>query len=151
MNMFVIIKNSGEYELNYSEPISIVKTEEEAKYLVDKLTKEHDKICELAIHDKITFYNSETPYSDLCCDFYEHVIKKINTTNPDELSDKEYDDFEKFKGDYKGDYFRKWCKEEKGLTDDVIEATIFYNNEMEYNTITYEYKFVEFIENVYSN
>lgn len=149
--MFVIIKNSGEYELNYSTPIGIVKTEEEAKYLVDKLTKEHDKICELAIHDKITFYNSEKPYSDLCCDFFKHVLTRYNVMSPYDLSKDEYDEFESLTGNYDTDYFKQWCKEEKGLTEDVIEATILYNTEHEYDTITYYYKSVEFIENVYSD
>ena len=40
-------------------------------------------------------------------------------------------------GNFDSEEFIKWCFYEKGLSQEIIDATIEYNNDIDYDTIQY--------------
>lgn len=150
------MKSSGKYELSYSTPIGVSKSKIRATAYYKKMKKQHDDVCSKAIKNSFDFYSDKMDYSNLCNEFDNYVIETFfpHISSTDEMTDEYLNDDELKKLDeiygknncIDTEIFKNWCREYKGLSDDVIESTIIYNSESDnYEDITYYIEEVEII------
>ena len=153
------MEQGGEYELSYSKPISICHTKNKASKEVKRLTEYHKKICDNAIKNtygtKYDLNSDDWKYSSLCNEFIMYIFKlyfpHVEIENIDglmtyNLIKEETEKLNKLTGDFDSETFINWCFYEKGLSQEVIDATIEYNKDMDYNSKIYYIEEVGLIE-----
>ena len=155
MKKFVVMSSSGQYEDRFSSPIGIYDNRDMAQEFIDSEESWKVKTRELAIRDiepwedgyilekmSIDDFGTELSnyYSELL-DKYNDWLWKLATNNKkeEELTEEDYDRYDSYLDD---EWFPKFMKE-LGYDDDVIEATINFNDYDDlsrYNTDYYIYE-----------
>ena len=141
--MYVIIKIVGQYEISYQKPIGVCEKKAQATKHYKKLKEQYDKTCELAIKNIYgTEYDLDSDnwkYARLCEEFNNYIFEKYfpHVKDVEEFTKLEYDLYKKLMGNFDSEEFIKWCFYEKGLSQEIIDATIEYNNDIDYDTIQY--------------
>ena len=148
--IYILMERTGIEHINKIRSVGFVKTKKEAKASLKKLREEYKHICEISIKNVYAPYDEgSSDYADLCYDFEDYLQREYFPQYPNfEFLDILYpltdEEFYKLRELYEGEnslyatnIFRNWCKNEKGLSDEVIEATIKYNTINNFNTISY--------------
>ena len=142
--MFIIMERTGEWEISNIIPVGFVDTEEEANEVIVKLIKEHKRICDLAIKNDYSLRDTKdcSAYSMLIEEFHIYIQKKFFPQDKKyEFYDNEPDKVEELCGKhYDSVTFKEWCKNEKGFSDEIIEATIKYNSKIDFDEKYYFFK-----------
>ena len=139
--VFVIMKRIGKYEIDYIKPVGFLDTEKEANEAIVKLIKEHKRICDLAIHNEFNEYVQKKffpQYKEFEFLDYMHLLNKEET----DLLNKIYTS----KND--SEIFKEWCRNEKGFSEEVIEATIKYNSESDFDETYYYIETINRVNNI---
>ena len=145
MKKFVIEYSCGEYDCHISGPLAIYDTREEAESFIESEKAWKRKVKSLAIRDIESWEKDYIETEDGNCpgDHYYHLEtefrdwlwkKFMGDKDDSELTEEDYQRYDEISED---EWFPKYMKDVKGYSDDVIEATLEYNDSNDhsrYNT-----------------
>lgn len=141
MKKYVVIYSRGSYDSRVDGPFGIYDSKEAAEAFIESEKSWKRNIKENAIRDLDVWepnYSEDNSnyYSDLYGEYLEWTWNKIiGDKKKDELTD---EDYQKFDDISEEEWFPKFMKG-KGYSDEVIKATILYNDSeySRYNTFYY--------------
>ena len=146
MKKYVVCYSCGQYEDRSDGPLGVYDTREDAQQFIDGEKEWKKKTKKLAIRDS-DYYSSfdnkdekttdKDQYYKLYEEYQDWIWKKVaGNKSEEELVDEDYEKYNEF---YEEEWFPKFMKE-KGYSDDIIEATIAFNDPSDYSRYnTYYY------------
>lgn len=140
MKKYVVCYSCGQYEDRSEGPLGVYDTREDAQQFIDSEKEWKKKTKKLAIRD--SDYGGEDEaredhYYKLYEEYQDWIWKKVaGNKSSEELVDEDYEKYYEF---FEEEWFPKFMKE-KGYSDDIIEATMAFNDSSDYSRYnTYYY------------